>query len=392
MKQYNRIMLGRGGKFAKQCREEGYIGANFDIYQDLSDELPDNWHKFNEKFVPIYMKNMPDKSKTSAGLACGFLWTIAKGLKIGDVVLCPTGEGSYYVGEITSDYFYVPGTDLPHRREVKWMDKVILRKSMSQKLRNSSGSIGTCCNLKKHAAEIESLINGESMKNFPIEEKEHTTRKSFEERSLHKLLCSWLRTQGIYAKTIFHEKSSSKNDQAQKWVHPDIIAVRFEDFESEGTLSLLKAVEPNQSVQIYSYELKRRIETDYQLKQYYFQALSNSSWANMGYLAAFEIEQDLYEEMERLNNAFGIGIIQIEPNESKIIIPAKEKSLDYRTIEKLSNINPNFSEFITKLSKVMLASKDYAPDAKQSLIRICDNILSTEEEIETYCKDNNIPF
>ena len=48
MKQYNRIMLGRGGKFAKQCREEGYIGANFDIYQDLSDELPDNWHKFNE--------------------------------------------------------------------------------------------------------------------------------------------------------------------------------------------------------------------------------------------------------------------------------------------------------------------------------------------------------
>lgn len=36
MKQYNRIMLGRGGKFAKQCREEGYIGANFDIYQDLS--------------------------------------------------------------------------------------------------------------------------------------------------------------------------------------------------------------------------------------------------------------------------------------------------------------------------------------------------------------------
>ena len=37
MKKYNRIMLGRGGMFSKQCREEGYIGANFDINTDLSD-------------------------------------------------------------------------------------------------------------------------------------------------------------------------------------------------------------------------------------------------------------------------------------------------------------------------------------------------------------------
>lgn len=392
MRQYNRVMLGRGGKYAKQCHEEGFIGCNFDIFQDLTGQLYDNWHKFNEKFVPVYMKNVPGKTKVSAGLACGFLWTIAKGLRIGDIVLCPTGEGSYYVGEITSDYYYVPDTELPHRRQVKWMDKVILRKMMSEKLRNSSGSIGTCCNLKKHANEIEALIANSTERLEYSKEKEIVTKKAFEERSLHKLLCSFLRTQGIYAKTIFHEKSSSKNDQAQKWVHPDIIAVRFEDFESEGTLSLLKAVEPNQSVQIYSYELKRRIESDYQLKQYYFQALSNSSWANMGYLAAFEIEQDLYDEMERLNNAFGIGIILIEPSESKILFPAKEKSLDYRTIEKLSRINPNFSEFIVKLSKVMLASKDYAPDAKQSLIRICDSVLSTEEEIEKYCIDNNIPY
>ena len=34
MKKYNRIMLGRGGCYAKKCREEGYIGANFDIRQD----------------------------------------------------------------------------------------------------------------------------------------------------------------------------------------------------------------------------------------------------------------------------------------------------------------------------------------------------------------------
>ena len=77
-------------------------------------------------------------------------------------------------------------------------------------------------------------------------------------------------------------------------------------------MSLLKATEPKESIHIYSYELKRKIESDYQLKQYYFQALSNSSWANYGYLVAFEINEDLDEEMARLNNAFGIGIIQMQ--------------------------------------------------------------------------------
>ena len=48
-KKYNRIMLGRAGRFAKMCREEGYIGANFDIKKDLSDSLPENWRQFNEQ-------------------------------------------------------------------------------------------------------------------------------------------------------------------------------------------------------------------------------------------------------------------------------------------------------------------------------------------------------
>ena len=392
MKQYNRIMLGRAGKFAKQCREEGFIGADFGINQDLTKDLTDNLHKFNEKFVPIYMKIVKTKSKTTAGLSCGFLWTVAKGLKIGDVVLCPTGDGSYYVGTIESDYFYVPSADLPHRRKVKWMEKVILRKSMSQKLRNSTGSIGTCCNITKYAEELEALIAGKSLPLTVVQQTVEPPKAHFEERSLHKLFCTYLRTRNIYAKTIFHEKSSSKSDQAQKWVHPDIIGVEFEDFRSDSTLELLKATEPKESIHIYSYELKRKIDSDYQLKQCFFQALSNSSWANYGYLVAFDIEQDLMEEMERLNNAFGIGIIQMDASESRVLFPAREHRLDYNTIEKLNLINPNFREFIGKLSKVVMASKDYAMDARQSFVKICDTILNNDEEIEKYCREHGIPF
>lgn len=386
-------MLGRGAMYAKECRDNGYIGAHFDIDVDLSDSLYENWRDFNKKFIPLWMSNVPGKSTTSAGLACGFLWTIVKGLKIGDIVLCPSGEGYYYVGVIDSDYYYIPNAVLPHRRKVIWLDKVIDRKSMSKELKNSSGSIGTCCDVTKYAAEIENLIGGTGyVPPTPQKKEQETPAKHFDERSLHKLFCNYLRTRGIYAKTIYHEKSSTKGDNAQKWIHPDIVGAQFEDFKNDATLALLKATEPKESIHIYSYELKRRIESDYQLKQYYFQALSNSSWANYGYLVAFEINEDLDEEMARLNNAFGIGIILMQANDSKILFPAREKALDYNTIEKLNNLNPDFCEFIKKLSKVMNASKDYTTDAKNSFEKICDKIFDSDEELDAYCKEHNIPF
>ena len=390
MKQYNRVMLGQGGKYAKWCRQEGFIGSEFEVMQDLSDSLYENWRDFNKKFIPQWMALMPGKTTTAAGLVCGFTWTIIKGLQLGDIVLCPSGEGYYYVGKIASNYYFVPNTELPHRRKVEWMEQVIQRKDMSQQLKNSSGSIGTCCNLTRYAKEIEALLAGI---NYTITVPEILESvKSFDERSLHKLFCSFLRTRSIYAKTIFHEKSSTKVDNAQKWVHPDIVGVQFEEFKNDATLSLLKATEPKETVHIYSYEMKKKIESDYQLKQYYFQALSNSSWANFGYLVAFEIADGLEDEMERLNNAFGIGIILMQATDATILYPAREKALDYITIEKLNNLNPDFCTFITKLSKVMNASKDYTSDARQSFEKICDKIFESDEELEVYCKEYNIPF
>ena len=374
------------------CRKENYIGVDFDIHEDLSDSLYENWRDFNKKFIPIWMNLVPDKSKTSAGLACGFLWTVVKSLNIGDVVLCPSGEGFYYVGTISGGYYYVPNTELPHRRNVVWMDKVIYRKDMSEELRNSSGSIGTCCDITKYKEEIEALLAGTEV---PVVQKEETKVLSksleYDERKLHKLFCSFLKTRNIYAKTIFHEKSSAKVDSSQKWVHPDIIGVEFEDF-NDATLSLLKATEPKESFHVFSYELKKKIESDYQLKQYYFQALSNSSWANYGYLVAFEINENLMDEMARLNNAFGIGIIQMQATDSKILFQAKKKQLDYVTIEKLNSINKDFNIFISKLSKVINASKEYTADAKSSFENICDAVFMSDEELEAYCVQHNIPF
>lgn len=387
-KRYNRIMLGRGGMYADQCRKEGFIGVDFLSDMNMTDYLSGSWQEFNKKHIPIWMANHPEKSKTAAGLACGNLWTVCKGLQLGDVVLTPNGKGEYYVGIIESDYYYVFGEILPHRRKVKWLDTTIIRVKMSDKLRHATGSIGTCCEVSSYANEIEQLIKcGEHTPSV----KPTILSKQFLERDLHKLFCTSLRTKNIYAKTIFHEKDFKKSDPALVWVHPDIVGVEIERF-NETTLSILKAVEPSEIVKIYSYELKRSIDSDYQLKQFFFQALSNSSWANYGYLVTYEISESLNEEMSRLNEAFGIGIIKMDAQEYQILYPARERKLDYNAIEKLNSINPNFKEFISHVSKIITASKDWFPSAKLSLEKICDDILPNNEAIEKYCNEHNISF
>lgn len=159
MKKYNRIMLGKAGLYADQCKKEGFIGAFFGIEEDLSTNLYDDWRAFNKQYIPIFLTKYPNKKKVAAGLACGNLWTICKGLEIGDIVLCPNGRGEYYVGKIASNYFYKPGGVLPHRRKVEWLDVTIQRSEMSENLRHSTGSIGTCCEITSYAEEIEKFIN-----------------------------------------------------------------------------------------------------------------------------------------------------------------------------------------------------------------------------------------
>lgn len=160
MKSYFRMMLGINSVYAPQCVQGGFIGADFNIQQDLSGQLPDEWRAFNKKFIPVYLSTHPGKSKIAAGLACGALWTVAKGMQQGDIVLSPDGAGRYHVGEICGDYRFVPNTPLPHQRPVRWLSVMIDRPDMSEALRNSAGSIGTVSNVSSYASEIEQLIGG----------------------------------------------------------------------------------------------------------------------------------------------------------------------------------------------------------------------------------------
>lgn len=160
MKSYHRVMLGRRSVHAAACFEGGFTGTHFGIQEDLSGKLPDTWRPFNTAYVPVYLRSHPDKSRVAAGLACGAIWTVSKGLRPGDVILSPDGIGRYRVGEIEGEYWYADGEILPHRRTVRWDDVYIDRAAMSDALRGSTGSIGTVSNISGHAAEVEALIGG----------------------------------------------------------------------------------------------------------------------------------------------------------------------------------------------------------------------------------------
>lgn len=158
MKNYYRIMLGRKSMHAPECFAGGFIGADYEIHQDLKGKLPEEWREFNKQFIPVFLAGHPGKTKIGAGLACGALWSVAKGIKKGDIVLCPDGEGVYRVGEVAGDYSYAPGQVLPHRRAVNWLPVSIARAAMSEALQNSTGSIGTVSTITNHAQEIEKFL------------------------------------------------------------------------------------------------------------------------------------------------------------------------------------------------------------------------------------------
>jgi hypothetical protein len=81
MKGYYRVMLGRKSIHAVECFAGGFIGTDFGIHDDLSRKLPDEWRAFNKQFIPVFLAKHPDKSKVTAGLACGAIWTVSKGIK-----------------------------------------------------------------------------------------------------------------------------------------------------------------------------------------------------------------------------------------------------------------------------------------------------------------------
>ena len=160
-------------------------------------------------------------------MACGALWTVSKGIKVGDVVLCPDGSGRYRVGQVSGEYMYAPGEILFHRRPIHWLNISIDRAVMSDALQNSTGSIGTVSNVSRHFEEIEKLIGGVSAPTLisTDETVENPSAFALEEHLEDFLVKNWAHTE-LGKEYDIYEEDGEKAQQYQTDTGPlDILAI-----------------------------------------------------------------------------------------------------------------------------------------------------------------------
>jgi hypothetical protein len=162
-----------------------------------------------------------------------------------------------------------------------------------------------------------------------------------------------------YTKSIAHSKSPKK--AFSEWLHPDMVGCDYSPLEDwSREVYELSLATGNITIRLLSFEIKRELNFG-NLRESFFQTVSNSSWANESYLVAAEIseENEFRNELSRLSTSFGIGIIKLnieDPDSSEIVFPAKyRETLDWETINKLA-MNPDLKEFIDRV-KIDLSSK-----------------------------------
>ncbi|MFP6193820.1 HTH domain-containing protein [Helicobacter pylori] len=214
---------------------------------------------------------------------------------------------------------------------------------------------------------------------------------SFHERVLHPLLVKFLNEDPnfkLLCKTIRHEECKKGEGGECKWNYPDIVGVYFPyNKYKEETLKFLHHT-GQEKHKLFSFELKKELSFS-NLKESYFQAVSNSTWANEGYLVVFEeIKDKVLGELRRLNQSFGIGVIKLESeiSNSKILLPAKEREIDIPTLNMLIEQSPkDFKPLMANINKQIEAGFDKQIDMNNFFKE-----LLGDEAMQKYIKDKGI--
>jgi hypothetical protein len=205
--------------------------------------------------------------------------------------------------------------------------------------------------LKSIAGSIPDLQQQEAVQATP-----KSKRESYAERDVHPLLV-WFadRNFGAQCQTIFHERSLKKGDKQNQWIHPDIVGVALTSQDWTHEVVQLAQSSGALPARLYSFELK--ISLDFPtLREFFFQAVSNSSWANEGYLVAVDIDEDpeFRAELTRLSQSFGIGVIQLSTKDfvdCSVLVAARERhEIDWKTVDRIAAVNPDFKKFVNSVA------------------------------------------
>lgn len=172
------------------------------------------------------------------------------------------------------------------------------------------------------------------------------------EHAMYPLLSLYLWEEfGVYSKRIDEKRSSNKRGpNGNRWLYPDLVGM--EDLGADWHQEVRDCVNQysDKRTKLWSFEVKLLINRS-NVRECFFQSVSNSSWSNFGYLVAAEIEgQDTLKELRMLFAAHGIGLIKLDadnPAESQVLIPARERDeIDWDMANRLATENRDFLDYV----------------------------------------------
>ncbi|MBT1536472.1 COG2958 family protein [Ralstonia solanacearum] len=187
------------------------------------------------------------------------------------------------------------------------------------------------------------------------------------EHALYPLLTRYLwEGLDIYTKRIDEKRSSNKRGpDGNRWLFPDLVGM--EDLGREWHHEVQDCVKQyaGKRTKLWSFEVKLLLNRS-NVRRDFFQAVSNSSWANFGYLVAGEVQTDAMKELRMLSGVHGIGLIRLDttnPSESAILIPARERpEIDWESANRLAAENKDFLDYLKLVKQLYQTGEARASD------------------------------
>lgn len=181
-------------------------------------------------------------------------------------------------------------------------------------------------------------------------------RQSYSEHDLYPLLIEYLKVE-LNLLCLRIDERRSKNQRGSggnQWLHPDIVAMEPVDKEWNQLVRTCVQQGGGQSVRLWSFEVKK-VLTGSNIRKSFFQAVSNSSWANEGYLVSSELPSaSVMQELRMLSALHGIGYIWLDienPSESEIVLPARTRiDVDWQSVNRILVENEDFKDYIDLVS------------------------------------------
>ncbi|WP_312084841.1 hypothetical protein [Brevundimonas sp.] len=156
---------------------------------------------------------------------------------------------------------------------------------------------------------------------------------------------------GIVSRRIRESTSTNRRGRnGNKWLHPDIVGMLAPGQDWQDVVRQCSMAMPTRKAKLIALEVKLRL-TSGTVRESFFQAVSNSLWANSAYLVATEVKgEDTFAELTTLCSLHGVGYISLDrenPSESRILIPARDREeVDWASANRIADENPDFRSFL----------------------------------------------